>query len=33
MGYTGFWKNQTYQPSRVYNQKKDWVYNEMYTGD
>ena len=33
MEHTGFWENQTYQPSRIYNQKEDWVYNEIYTGD
>ena len=33
MGHTSFWENQTYQLSRVYNQKEDWVYNEMYMGD
>ena len=33
MGYTGFWKNQTYQPFHIYNQKEDQVYNEIYTDD
>jgi Plavaka transposase len=31
MGHPGFRENQTYQPSRIYNQNNDRVYNEMYT--
>ncbi len=31
MGYLEFWENQTYQPSCIYNQKDDQIYNEMYT--
>ena len=33
IGYTSFWKNQIYQPSYIYNQKEDRVYNKIYTGD
>ncbi len=33
MGHLGFWKNQTYQPSRIYNQNDARVYNEMHTGN
>ena len=33
MGYPGFWKNQIYQSSCIYNQKDDWVYNEMHMGN
>ncbi len=33
MGHPGFRENQTYQPSRIYNQNDDRVYNEMHTGN
>ncbi len=33
MGYPGFWENKTYQPSRIYNQNDDQVYNKMYMGN
>ena len=33
MGHPGFWENQIYQPSCIYNQKDDRVYNEMHTGN
>ena len=31
MGHPGFWQNQTYEPSYVYNKNKHQVYNEMHT--
>ena len=33
MRHPGFWENQTYQPSCIYNQNNDRVYNEIYTGN
>ncbi len=33
MGHPRFRENQTYEPSRIYNQNDDWVYNEMYMGN
>ena len=33
IGHLGFRKNQIYQLYCIYNQKDDWVYNKMYTGN
>ena len=33
MGYPRFQENQTYQLSCIYNQKDDWVFNEIYMGN
>ena len=33
MGHPGFQHNLIYEPCCVYNQNKDQVYNEMYTGN
>lgn len=33
MGHLGFFQNLTYQVLRIYNQNKDQVYNEMFTGN
>ena len=33
IGHPGFWENQTYQLSRIYNQNDDRVYNEMHTSN
>ena len=33
MGYPGFWHNQTYEPSCIYNENEHQVYNEMHTGE
>ena len=33
MGYPSFLYNQTYKPSRIYNESEHQVYNEIYTGE
>ncbi len=33
MGHPGFWHNQTYEPSRVFNENEYQVYNEMHTNE
>ncbi len=33
IGYPGFWHNQTNEPSRIYNENDQRVYNEMYTSE
>ena len=33
MAYPGFWHNKTYEPSRIYNENEQQVYNEMYTSE
>lgn len=33
MGQISFWENQIFQSCHIYNQKEDWVNNEIYTGD
>ena len=33
IGHPGFWHNQTYKPSCVYNENEHRVYNEMHTGE
>ena len=30
--HPGFWHNQTFEPSRVYNENEEQIYNEMHTG-
>lgn len=30
--HPGFWHNQIYEPSCIYNENEDRVYNEMHTG-
>ena len=32
MKYPGFWHNQTFESSCVYNENEEQVYNEMHTG-
>ena len=32
MGHPGFWHNQTYEPSCVFNKNEHRVYNEMHSG-
>ena len=32
MRHPGFWHNQTFEPSYIYNENEKRVYNEMYTG-
>ena len=31
MSHAGFWHNQTYKPSCVFNENEHRVYNEIYT--
>ena len=33
IGHLGFWHNQTYEPSCVYNENEHRVYNEMHIGE
>ncbi len=33
MGHPGFWHNQIYEPSRIYNENERRVYNEIHTGE
>ncbi len=33
MGHPGFWHNQTYEPSCIYNENERQIYNEMHTGE
>ena len=33
MRHPGFWHNQTFKPSCVYNKNEEQVYNEMHTGE
>ena len=30
--HPNFWHNQTFEPSHVYNENEERVYNEMHTG-
>ncbi len=31
--YPGFWYNQTYKLSYIFNENEHWVYNKMHTGE
>ena len=33
MVHPNFWHNQTYEPSYIYNENEQQVYNEIYTGE
>ncbi len=33
MGHPGFWHNQIYEPSCIYNENERQVYNEIHTGE
>ncbi len=33
MGHPGFWHNQIYEPSCIYNENERRVYNEMHTSE
>ena len=33
IGHPGFCKNLTYQPSCIYNQNDNRIYNKIYTGN
>ena len=32
MRHPGFWYNQTFEPSHIYNKNEERVYNKMHTG-
>ena len=31
MGHPSFWHNQIFEPSRIYNENEERVYNKMHT--
>lgn len=33
MGHPRFWYNQIYEPSHIFNESENRVYNKMYTGN